>query len=278
VKFSIVTPSYRNSEWLKLCIASVADQEGVDHEHIVQDACSDDGTQDWLPQDSRVQAHVEKDDGMYDAINRGIRRSTGELVAYLNCDEQYLPGALKAVHGHFEQNPGADIVAGNFVVVDGKLQYVCHRYAMVPRYPEAWYRFSPSTCAIFCRRRVFDERGLWFNSSFRAVSDAYWLLDSLRSGCRWSVLHGFTSAFADHGDNLILSPNVKHEIDHYFASVPLWVRWTRPVWIAEYRLRMIASGAFWQRPFTYSVFTSASARKRREFTVERPTARWKGRT
>ena len=48
VNFSIVTPSFRNSRWLKLCIASVADQQGVELEHIVQDSCSDDGTQDWL--------------------------------------------------------------------------------------------------------------------------------------------------------------------------------------------------------------------------------------
>src|SRR3954468_9321875 len=92
MKFTIVTPSFRNSEWLKLCIPSVADQ-GVAHEHIVQDAGSDDGTLEWLPQDTRVAAFVEKDRGMYDAVNRGYRRGTGDIFAYLNCDEQYLPGA-----------------------------------------------------------------------------------------------------------------------------------------------------------------------------------------
>ncbi len=51
MKFSIVTPSFRNSDWLKLCVASVADQAGVEVEHIVQDAESDDGTQAWLAQD-----------------------------------------------------------------------------------------------------------------------------------------------------------------------------------------------------------------------------------
>jgi glycosyltransferase involved in cell wall biosynthesis len=49
MKFSIITPGFRNSRWLKLCIASVADQQGVEWEHIVQDSCSEDGTQDWLP-------------------------------------------------------------------------------------------------------------------------------------------------------------------------------------------------------------------------------------
>ena len=71
MNFSIITPSFRNSRWLKLCIASVADQQDVKWEHIVQDSCSDDGTQDWLPRDPRVKAFIEKDGGMYDAVNRG---------------------------------------------------------------------------------------------------------------------------------------------------------------------------------------------------------------
>src|SRR5688572_33122025 len=87
MRCSVITPSFRNSRWLKLCIASVADQD-IDHEHIVQDSCSDDGTQDWLPHDKRVKAFIEKDKGMYDAVNRGLRRATGEILSYINCDEQ----------------------------------------------------------------------------------------------------------------------------------------------------------------------------------------------
>ncbi len=105
MKFSIITPSFRNSDWLKLCIASVADQQGVEFEHIVQDSCSDDGTQDWLPHESRVKAFIEKDAGMYDAVNRGYRRATGDILAYLNCDEQYLPGALRAVREFLRRTP-----------------------------------------------------------------------------------------------------------------------------------------------------------------------------
>src|SRR5580658_5685732 len=104
MRFSVVTPSFRQSLWLKLCVASVADQ-GVEVEHIVQDACSDDGTLDWLLTDPRVQAFSEKDAGMYDAVNRGLRRASGEILSYLNCDEQYLPGALRAVETHFESHP-----------------------------------------------------------------------------------------------------------------------------------------------------------------------------
>src|SRR5437899_1534658 len=117
-RFSIITPSYRSSQWLPLCIASVADQEGVELEHIVQDSCSDDGTDVLLRSDSRVKAFIEKDEGMYDAVNRGFRRATGEILAYLNCDEQYLPGTLKAVHDCFAEHPRVDAVLSDTVVTD----------------------------------------------------------------------------------------------------------------------------------------------------------------
>jgi len=132
MKFSIITPSFRNSEWLKLCVASVADQSGVKFEHIVQDACSDDGTQHWLPGDSRVKAYIEKDGGMYDAVNRGYRRATGDILSYLNCDEQYLPGALAAVKSFFEAHPEVEVALAGSIVTDGDGKYICHRHLMVP--------------------------------------------------------------------------------------------------------------------------------------------------
>src|SRR5260370_32724135 len=115
MRFSIITPSYRSSAWLKLCIASVADQ-GVEAEHIIQDAGSDDGTLDWLTGDRRVKAFVEKDQGMYDAINRGLRRAGGDILAYLNCDEQYLPRALQAVRRLFPPHPACQTVFGDLVI------------------------------------------------------------------------------------------------------------------------------------------------------------------
>src|SRR6202142_2655112 len=151
MKFSVITPSFRNSNWLKLCIASVADQQGVELEHIVQDSRSDDGTQDWLPHDKRVKAFIEKDGGMYDAVNRGYRRAQGDILAYLNCDEQYLPGALKAVRDFFEAHPEIEVALAGAIVVDGDGHYMCHPPALKPHPQHIWFRFSQLTAAIFIR-------------------------------------------------------------------------------------------------------------------------------
>src|SRR5262245_57026405 len=117
MRFSVITPSFNPSPWLRLCVASVADQN-VDVEHIVQDAGSSDGTLDWLRHDARVKVFIEQDRGMYDAVNRGLRRAKGEILGYLNCDEQYLPNCLQSVDDFFRTHPNVDVLFGDVVVVD----------------------------------------------------------------------------------------------------------------------------------------------------------------
>ncbi|MGH9905877.1 MAG: hypothetical protein ACRD8U_09900 [Pyrinomonadaceae bacterium] len=65
-RIPVITPSYWKSESLKLAVASIADEKGVEHEHIVQDTGSVDGTLDWLLSDKRVKAYVEKERAVYE--------------------------------------------------------------------------------------------------------------------------------------------------------------------------------------------------------------------
>ena len=146
--YSIVTPSYRSSRWLPLCIASVADQ-GVEVEHIVQDACSDDGTRELLLGDSRVKAFIEKDRGMYDAVNRGLRRSQGEVLAYLNADEQLLPGALRAVADYFDAHPAVDVVLSDTIVTDPTGDRPLPPILVTPGKNQLWVRLPVLSCALF---------------------------------------------------------------------------------------------------------------------------------
>ena len=277
LNFSITTPSFRNSKWLRLCIPSVADQEGVTLEHIVQDSCSDDGTQDWLPSDGRVKAFIEKDMGMYDAVNRGFKRSCGEILAYLNCDEQYLPGALKAVHDHFQAHPELDVVLTDTIVVGVKGEYLCHRPSLVPLKHHIWVRFCALTCSIFVRRRVVEEYGIYFDTKWRDLGDMFWLLELVNRGVRMGVLHRFTSAFTETGDNMNLRPNALREKEEKGRMTPRWVRRFSRGIIFYHRLRMLASGTYFQKPFDYALYTSASPDRRMNHPVSRPTALWRGR-
>jgi glycosyltransferase involved in cell wall biosynthesis len=277
VNFSIVTPSFRNSKWLKLCVASVADQEGVTLEHIVQDSCSDDGTQDWLPKDPRVKAFIEKDQGMYDAVNRGYRRAQGEYLAYLNCDEQYLPGALKAVQDYFQAHPDVDVLCADTVVSDPDGDYICHRPALVPLKHHVWYRFNVLTCSLFIRRKVITEMGLYFDTRWREIGDMFWLLEVVNRGIRTGVLRRFTSIFSETGDNLCLKPHAQSEQALQAGMRPKWVRRMRPAILLYHKARMLACGAYFQKPFDYSLYTFDSPDRRVTRHVAKPTALWRGR-
>ena len=275
---SVITPSFRSSQWLKLCIASVADQEGVQVEHIVQDAGSDDGTLDWLPHDRRVRAYVEKDAGMYDAINRGLRKSGGEILAYLNCDEQYLPGALKAVHDFFMEHPEIEVVFAHALVVDARGEFICYRKVVLPHKHHVMVCHLPVlTCATFFRRRVIDQYDLYFDSHWRDLGDADWVIRLLERRVRMGVLPRYTSVFTDTGENMNMKPNARREKQEMFNAAPLWARKLSLGLHAVHWLRRGRHGNYCQRPFSYVIYTLESPAQRVEYHVSRPTFFWEER-
>jgi len=273
---SIITPSFRSGRWLKLCIASVADQEGVEFEHIVQDSCSDDETRDWLPSDSRVTAVIEKDTGMYDAVNRGFRRAKGDILSYLNCDEQYLPGALKKVADYFESHPEVDVLLADTIVVNSEGGYLCERRSLPPQLCHTLVGTTLSflTSGLFLRRRVLEKHALFFDTHWRDLGDAEWALRAIRSGVRFGVLKEFTSTFTDTGANMNLLPNARQESRALRGSAPFWMRKTAKLWVIHYRLRRFLGGLYFTRPYEYSIFTCATPTERQIHFVKNPTFRW----
>ena len=275
MKFSIITPSFRSSRWLKLCIPSVADQE-ASFEHIVQDSCSDDGTQEWLPTDPRVQAFIEKDGGMYDAVNRGLRRGRGEILAYINCDEQYLPGALRKVEAYFDAHPEVEVVFAHAIVIDTAGEFVCYRKALTPQVGHSLVSNNLSflTCATFFRRSLLEKRGLYFDTHWRNGGDAWWGVSLARAGVRMGILNEYTSVFTDTGENMNLNAVGDREKAELLKLAPSWARVGRPLVVAHFRLRRILAGHLYQQPFSYSIYTEKSPTRRVELRVDRPTHRW----
>jgi glycosyltransferase involved in cell wall biosynthesis len=277
MRFSIVTPSFRSSAWLKLCIASVADQDaGV--EHLVQDAGSDDGTLDWLRSDPRVRAFVEKDAGMYDAVNRGLRKSSGEILAYLNCDEQYLPGALRAVSAWFDRHRDIEVLFADCLVVDAQGQFICYRKIQLPsRHHLMVSHLTTFTCSMFFRRKVIAERGLFFDTKWRDLGDAAWVLRLLEAKVPMGLLRQFTSTFADTGNNMNLAPNAQREkrLMYNAANWPARTFDFALVW--HHRLRRLLGGIYSQEPFDYSIYTPESPNQRVVRHVPNPTFLWKSR-
>ena len=276
MRFSIITPSRNNSDWLKLCVASVADQK-VELEHLVQDGASTDGTLDWILNDPRVDAVSAPDRSMYEAINCGFARATGDILAYLNCDEQYLPGALGKVREYFERRPDVSIVFGNAVVVEADGSFICYRKTVTPQKLHTWVHGNLSifTCATFFRRSLL-EKGLIFNPNVRMVGDTEWLLRVIASDAKMALLREYTSAFTMTGRNIGFTESARREHVQFYGSAPSWARAIRRPIILHHWTRRFVSGAYRQAPFNYSIYTQKNPSCRTDFQVAKPTFRWRG--
>lgn len=200
--FTIVTPSYNMLDYLKLCVASVRDQKDVKVEHIVVDGGSTDGTIEWLNQQNDIVSIIEKDRGMYDALNKGFKIAKGQYIGHLNCDEQYLHNKLLFIKESFDKNNSTDIVYGNIIKINHDGSFNSYRKSL--RYNKYYILSSYlyiSTCALFYRRDVLNS-GLLFDISFRSVGDAEFLIRLGDKGYNFKYVNHYISAFTVHDCNL----------------------------------------------------------------------------
>ncbi len=218
----------------------------------------------------------KKINGMHDAINRGLRRAQGDILSYLNCDEQYLPGALPAVQAFFDAHPGVDVVFADFVVVDAAGNYLFHRKVQTPLLHHTWVsHLATFTCATFFRRRLIADHGLFFNPQLRVAGDAEWMVRLLQRRTPMAVLRQFTSAFTLTGANLGATPANRLEARAIAATAPVWARQLKWLLVLHHRARRLAGGIYTQPPFAYSLYTRATPQTRTTRQVPHPTSRWK---
>lgn len=117
---SVVTPSYNQAAFLENTIRSVLGQDYPAVEYLIVDGASQDGSQSILQKYSRQLAWwvSEPDSGQAVAINKGLRRARGEILAWLNSDDLYLPGAISAAVRVLQSNPAPGMVFGDALTID----------------------------------------------------------------------------------------------------------------------------------------------------------------
>jgi len=161
-RISIITPSFNQGQFLEETINSVLSQEYPNLEYIVIDGGSTDNSVDVIKKyKSKINYWIsEKDSGQSEAINKGFRRSTGEIISWLCSDDLYVPGTLHKVAAHFANHPDAVMIHGKSVLFDEKGKEMIKgaegedldlRYFTIIPFPQ------PSS---FFRKNVIDEQGL----------------------------------------------------------------------------------------------------------------------
>lgn len=118
LKFSIVTVSFNQGQFIRDCIESVLNQGYSNFEHIIVDGGSKDNTVQILKEYPHLNWVSEPDRGQSDGLNKGFRKATGDVIAWINSDDMLAPGALQAVNDFFVKNPSKSVVTGNQVFVD----------------------------------------------------------------------------------------------------------------------------------------------------------------
>jgi hypothetical protein len=145
---------------------------------------------------------------------------------------------------------------------------------MVPHGQGVWFRFPILTCAIFIRRKVIFERGIFFDTKWRDLGDYHWVMELMRQKVPMAVCDAWTSVFADTGENMNLKPNAIREKTETMAMIPPWIRALKPFWILQHRLRRLAAGHFNLQPTSYEIYTLQNPDRRVKIDVPKPTAVW----
>ncbi len=252
---SIVTASFQQLQWLKLCAASVADQKGISHQHIVQDAGTGPELEGWARTIPGLSLYVEKDEGMYDAINRGLRRARGAVCSYLNCDEQLLPGALATVASFFDAHPDVDVLFGDAILIDSGGKPLSYRRIVLPTLDHVRHaHLNTQSCSMFFRQSLFD-RGFFFDPKWKAIGDQVWMEQLLLGKVRMATLREPLAVFTFTGQNLGSTKASQEEAALRRGPKSLTTRCRKVTAVVSHRVRKLFAGAYRSRKIDIEIYT-----------------------
>lgn len=180
MKISVITVCYNSAETIADALQSVANQTWPDVEHIVIDGASTDGTQAVIARYGARLAKVvsEPDAGIYDAMNKGLRLATGDLIGFLNADDVFAsPDTLAHIVRAAQESPNVDAVYGDlqYVAKDRPGKVVRHwrsKSFEISRLPCGWMPPHPT---LYVRRPVLEALG-GFDTRFRIAADYEFML------------------------------------------------------------------------------------------------------
>jgi glycosyltransferase involved in cell wall biosynthesis len=229
LSISIVTPSLNQASFISDALDSVVIQNYPNCEHLVIDGMSTDGTLELLRNFRTSSPGItwvsEPDSGQSQALNKGFRQATGDIIGWLNADDRYRMGCFTRVAKMFEEDPELDILYGDYRVVDefGGLVRIKPEIAFstfVLFYHRVLY--IPTTTTFF-RRRVFDE-GNWINEELQYVMDLEFFIRLAVRGYRFKHIPELLADFRLQPASKTCREPDKQRCEHrrvIFATVPL---------------------------------------------------------
>lgn len=168
MKVSIITVTYNSCQTLGDAIESVLRQTYRDIEYIIVDGASTDDTQNVIRRyedafEGRMKWVSEKDRGIYDAMNKGIKMATGDVVGILNSDDYFTSDDVIERMAPAFDDSSIDASYGDIHFIRDGNPEKCIRYYSSKRFRPSWLRFGfmPAHPSFYCRRGIFDKAGFY---------------------------------------------------------------------------------------------------------------------
>jgi glycosyltransferase involved in cell wall biosynthesis len=256
---SVVTPSYNHAAFLEATLRSVLEQDYPSIEYIVVDGGSADGSVEILERYAdRLSWWVsEPDGGQSEAINKGLRRATGDVVCWLNSDDRLLPGALRTVGEAMAEDPGCTAVVGGVRYLweqHGRAEDRPGHYAGHRRLLQFWRGYDLHQPGIFWRRSVHDEIGYLDESLHLTMDFDLWVRISER--WRFCVVDELLAEVSHHAEAKTAdafrsyTQELRDRAPTYWSRSPTpvpawWWRIEMPVGVAAGRALSSTKRALW---------------------------------
>lgn len=175
IKISIITVVYNGETTIESTIHSIISQKNIDLEYIIIDGKSTDKTPDIIKKYKKYINHLvaEPDEGIYDAMNKGLKIASGEVIGFLNSDDFYnTEDTLAKVVSIFESDTTTDLVYGDLVYVDPQNTNKVVRLWQSSKYYDKFFNdgLVPPHPSFFVRKRAYEEVGN-FNIKFKFAAD-----------------------------------------------------------------------------------------------------------
>lgn len=208
-KISIVTPSFNQGQFIEDAIQSVLNQGYENFEHIIIDACSTDNTINLLKKYPHLIWVSEPDEGQSDAINKGFKMATGDIIGWLNADDMYLSGVFNIVSKTLSNNR-VDAIYANYKFVDANGLVTKE---IITQQPNKWmslfYCYIPST-TFFFKRSIIDAN-IFIDKSFHIAMDKEFFAHIFFKGYKFTKVNEFFAHFRWHDSNKSIdTPEVKN--------------------------------------------------------------------
>lgn len=179
---SIITATFNSAKTLRDTFESVLRQDYSDYEYIVVDGGSDDGTIDIIRQyepqfAGKIKWISEPDNGIYDAMNKGIALASGDVIGILNSDDFYTRSDILSQVAEALRNTATDAVYGDIHYVNDNDLTKCVRYYSSKHFSRSRMRFGfmPAHPSFYCRRRIYQQHGA-FDTAYKVAADFECLL------------------------------------------------------------------------------------------------------